>query len=337
MTFRKIVIVVRDTFIEQIEKGVKLLAEYLGYPENPGMYQSPPKAFYWKKYFVDDLMLPKHPYKFPPITTGSNFLEIIFGSIPKADPVPRFYFNNLQDGYFAFYVPNYSNSYFLPDFVSALLQVRWKFCEDLSSIEIFRETLLFVLVVYTWIIHMRVALNWYISFNPHGFPLAYFTGLTDWFEQALADYLPSLNGLPIAYTLLGTLTGRFADIVNHLVFTMPYLPSEGKKTYAVVKGELIPVVKFTALPSLWSKYPIPNNIREYWYTKRPDILKYLLKVYKDENIQFLPDRIISQSQVLLNSNIISDIGIIYNIHLHHSSELKVIINSLIYYSTIIEI
>jgi hypothetical protein len=37
---------------------------------------------------------------------------------------------------------------------------------------------------------------------------------------------------------------------------------------------------------------IPNDIREFWYKERPDILDYMQKAYKDLDIQFLPDNII---------------------------------------------
>jgi hypothetical protein len=42
----------------------------------------------------------------------------------------------------------------------------------------------------------------------------------------------------------------------------------------------------------WYRYPIPNDLREFWYYERPDILEYLQKAYKDVDIQFLPNNII---------------------------------------------
>ncbi|KAI2508750.1 hypothetical protein MHU86_5718 (chloroplast) [Fragilaria crotonensis] len=52
---------------------------------------------------------------------------------------------------------------------------------------------------------------------------------------------------------------------------------------------------------MWYKYPIPNEIREFWYNDRPDILKYMQEAYKNVDIQFLPDRIINQSDLLKTS------------------------------------
>ena len=61
------------------------------------------------------------------------------------------------------------------------------------------------------------------------------------------------------------------------------------------------VLIFKYLPILWYKYPIPNEIREFWYNDRPDILKYMQDAYKNVDIQFLPDQIINQSDLLKTS------------------------------------
>ena len=63
------------------------------------------------------------------------------------------------------------------------------------------------------------------------------------------------------------------------------------------------VLVFHYLPILWYRYPIPNEIREFWYNERPDILDYMQKAYKDFDIQFLPDRIIKElNQKILTQN-----------------------------------
>jgi hypothetical protein len=54
------------------------------------------------------------------------------------------------------------------------------------------------------------------------------------------------------------------------------------------------VLVFHYLPILWYRYPIPNDIREFWYNERPDILDYMQKAYKDLDIQFLPDSLIQE-------------------------------------------
>ena len=52
------------------------------------------------------------------------------------------------------------------------------------------------------------------------------------------------------------------------------------------------VLVFHYLPILWYRYPIPNEIREFWYNQRPEILDYMQKAYKDLDLQFLPDSLI---------------------------------------------
>ena len=54
------------------------------------------------------------------------------------------------------------------------------------------------------------------------------------------------------------------------------------------------VLVFHYLPTLWYRHSIPNDIREFWYNERPDILDYMQKAYKDLDIQFLPQNILEE-------------------------------------------
>ena len=69
---------------------------------------------------------------------------------------------------------------------------------------------------------------------------------------------------------------------------MPFLPSEGEETKLLINQQLKDVLVFHYLPVLWSRYAIPNDIREFWYRERPEILDYMQKAYKNFDIQFLP-------------------------------------------------
>ena len=75
---------------------------------------------------------------------------------------------------------------------------------------------------------------------------------------------------------------------------MPFLPSEGEETKVYINNQMKDVILFHYLPILWYRYPIPNEIREFWYKERPDILNYMQKAYKDLNIQFLPDSLLQE-------------------------------------------
>ena len=85
---------------------------------------------------------------------------------------------------------------------------------------------------------------------------------------------------------------------------MPFLPSEGEETKLLINEQMKNVLVFHYLPILWYRYPIPNDIREFWYNERPDILEYMEKAYRDLDIQFLPDDIVSQlNQEKLTSSV----------------------------------
>jgi hypothetical protein len=150
-------------------------------------------------------------------------------------------------------------------------------------------------------ISFRIFIAWLISINPYTFPIAYFIAFVDWIEEYAIGLMPVVGGIGLATPLLLTLIGKAADSLNHLVFTMPFLPSEGVPGKAIVNGDIKDVLIFKYLPILWYKYPIPNEIREFWYNDRPDILKYMQEAYKNVGIQFLPDRIINQSDLLKTS------------------------------------
>ena len=82
---------------------------------------------------------------------------------------------------------------------------------------------------------------------------------------------------------------------------MPFLPSEGEEQKLLINDQMKDVLVFHYLPILWYRYPIPNEIREFWYKERPDILNYLQKAYKEVDIQFLPDSVINELNQQLSS------------------------------------
>jgi hypothetical protein len=151
-----------------------------------------------------------------------------------------------------------------------------------------------VIFGYAQLVSLRIALSWFISINPYTVPWIYLVAMIDWTEEAMMGVVPTIAGLNLTGTIVSILLGRFADSMNHLVFTMPFLPSEGQPAKALINEELRDVLVFRYLPILWYRYPIPNEIREYWYNERPDILKYMQKAYKNLDIQFLPDRVVEE-------------------------------------------
>lgn len=290
----------REEFFALIALGFQKLADYLGYPVNPGMPLYPTRTYFWNSNGVVN-NLPIRTIRFPPQSNPQNYIEVLIGDAPKPASIPRIFYESNTDGFYSFYMENYKNILFLPNWFSEFLQVQCHFCLDISFLEVLREVLFASLVTYYSLISLRIVLNWIISINPYTFPFAYFIALVDWVEESSEGYIPVLGGVGLATPLLYVLVGRLADCLNHLVFTMPFLPSEGVPGKALIDGDMKDVLIFKYLPILWYKYPIPNEIREHWYNERPDILEYMQEAYKNVDIQFLPERIINQPNLLESS------------------------------------
>ena len=285
---------VRTALYEIIENAVTTIAGIFGYPDNPGMptISDLPKDVYSRSTFLESL--PHHKTFWPPVQKPETWFETIFGPAPKLDTVPRYIYESQQEGFYNFYIENYRNIFFLPDWLSEFLQVKLNLCLDLTLLETIREVLFVGLMVYCQIIILRIALSWFIYINPYTFPWCYLAAAVDWTEDLLQGVVPSVLGVNITGSVFLGILGVAADSLNHLVFTMPFLPSEGEETKVLINQQMKDVLVFHYLPILWYRHPIPNELREFWYKERPDILNYLQKAYKNVDIQFLPDSIIQK-------------------------------------------
>ena len=278
---------VRTVFYNIVEGFFQTLAKLFGYPENPGM----PTIFKFsnESYVIDNL--PSRQTFWPPIQRPETWFEMLVGPSPKVDAVPRYIYESKEEGFYNFYIENYKNIYFLPDWLSEFLQVRLNLCLDITFLETIREVLFVGLMVYSQIVILRIALSWFIYINPYTVPWCYLVAAVDWTEDILQGIVPSILGVNITGSVFLGILGVLADSLNNLVFTMPFLPSEGEETKLLINQQMKDVLVFHYLPISWFRYPIPNNIREYWYNERPDILDYMQKAYKDLPINFLPDNI----------------------------------------------
>ncbi len=285
---------IRTAFYQIVESLFKKLAGLFGYPENPGMstvYGLSDEASL-RSQFLENL--PLHQTFWPPIQRPENWFETIVGPSPKIDAIPRYVYENREEGFYNFYIENFKNAYFLPDWFSEFLQVRLNFCLDITLLETIREVFFIGLVIYSNIVILRITLSWFIYINPYTVPWCYVVAAVDWTEEVLQGVVPAILGVNITGTIFLGILGVLADSLNHLVFTMPFLPSEAEESKLTVQEEIKDVLIFHYLPILWYRYPIPNEIREYWYKERPEILDYMLKAYKDSDIQFLPDSVLQQ-------------------------------------------
>ena len=149
-------------------------------------------------------------------------------------------------------------------------------------------------VVYTQIVVLRIAISWLIYINPYTVPWSYISVSVDWTEDVLQGIVPAILGVNITGSIFLGILGVLGDALNHIVFTMPFLPSEGEEIKLLINQEVKDVLVYHYLPVSWYRYSIPNEIRNYWYHERPDILEYMQKSYKDLNIPLLPDNVIQE-------------------------------------------
>ena len=299
---------IRTAFYEIVGNLFEKIAGIFGYPENPGMltiYEMP-NTVYARSQFFDSL--PKHKTYWPPIQRPETWFEMFVGPSPKVDAIPRYIYESKEEGFYNFYIENYKNMYFLPDWVSEFIQVRLNICLDISLLETIREVLFIGLMIYSQMVVLRIAISWLIYINPYTFPWCYLAAAVDWTEDVLQGIVPAILGVNITGSVFLGVLGVIADSLNHLVFTMPFLPSEAEETKLLINQEMKDVLVFHYLPISWYRYPIPNNIREFWYYQRPDILEYMQTAYKDLDIQFLPNTIIQELNQKGNIDLTSQIN-----------------------------
>ena len=330
---------VRNVFYEIVGTFFKKIAGLFGYPDNPGMptISDLPSDLYSRARFLDSL--PNHKTFWPPIQRPETWFEMIFGPAPKVEAVPRYIYERKEEGFYNFYIENYKNIYFLPDWFSEFVQVRCNICLDITLLETMREVLFVGLMVYSQIVILRIALSWFIYINPYTFPWCYIAAAVDWTEDVLQGIVPAILGVNITGSVFLGVLGVLADSLNHLVFTMPFLPSEGEETKLLINQQMKDVLVFHYLPILWYRYPIPNDIREFWYNERPDILDYMQKAYQDFDIQFLPDRIVEEfNQKVLTTNLsmTSELLTVPANHLSHSIPTELLsVNTLLHTTTVL--
>lgn len=280
---------IQNNFYRIINQFFKIIAGFFGYPENPGMPVTPDalNEIQFKSELIDNL--PTHKTFWPPIQRPETWFEMVVGPTPKVDIVPRYSYESKSEGFYNFYIENYKNIYFLPDWLSEFIQVRLNICLDMTVLEMIRETLFVGLMVYSQIVIFRITLAWFISINPYRVPWCYLAAAVDWTEDLLQGIIPAILGINITGSVFLGILGVIADSLNHLVFTMPFLPSEGEETKLLINQQMKNVLVFHYLPILWYRYPIPNEIREFWFQNRPDILNYMQAAYGGLNINFLPN------------------------------------------------
>ena len=265
------------------------IARFLGYPDVPGMPVYPTDEESYREITRNDF-LPTHITVIPPdqYEDPETLTESLIGILPYTMPVEKHFYEHQSEGYYNFYIENYNNMFFLPDWLSAYIQMHFNITVDHSNLEICREIFFYAVLLYGAIVTARSYLFWFISINPYTVPWVFLVDFVDWIYDSMAGVLPCVVGIDLIPSIFGMIVGKIADSANHLVFTMPFLPSEGMEVKMLIDGDVTPVVQFHYLPFLWYKFPIPMDLREFWYNDRPDILEFMEKNYHQFDINFRP-------------------------------------------------
>ena len=326
MTLATKILDFKVVFVSGLESLTEQIAtKIFNYPQNLGMPIAP--EYDTKQQSMVDYLsqLPVHETNFPPPAAPATLSQVFFGNFPDMSRIDRTFYEHKSDGFYNFYVPNYKNIFFLPDWLSQWLQIHFNISVDTTSLEIVQQSLFLGLIGFFFLVEFRMKLYWFLTINPYTRPWIYLISLTDWIQDFMTGLSPVMLGVDLTAPIILGLTGKLADSLNHLVFTMPFLPSEGQPGKMIIDNEIQDVILFRYLPSLWYTHPIPNQLREFWYTERLDILNFMKKNYAHLNIEFLPDNILkdlSQHQQLtkpvvdnlsylpeLSSNLLSKLSI----------------------------
>ena len=303
MTLANKILEFKLVFVSGLESLTeKIATKIFHYPQNLGMPIAPPYDVQHQTMVDYVSKLPSHNTMFPPPAAPVTLSQVIFGNFPEMSKIDRIFYEHKSDGFYNFYVPNYKNIFFLPDWLSQWLQLQFNISIDTTPLEIIQQSLFLGLVGFFFLVDFRMKMYWFLTINPYTRPWIYIISLTDWIQDVMTGLSPVMLGLDLTPSIVLGLTGKLADSLNHLVFTMPFLPSEGQPGKMVIDDQIKDVILFRYLPSLWYTHPIPNNLREFWYTERLDILNFMKKNYVHLDIQFLPDRILKdisqQSQAI---------------------------------------
>ena len=205
-----------------------LYNKYFGFPEgNKGMpytYTDPTKTWDHINYMQD---APIHEVRNWQEPEAMNFTEVLFGRSKPMNQVVRHSLSNEHDGFYAFTHQNFRNLFYLSDNVSSFLQLRLH-QTFASDSEIYLSVAYDFVVFYAAAYSFRLTMSWFLYINIYTRPWVYLATGLDWMEECFGGSAPTLGGTSSIGVIISSALGYLSDCMNHLVFTMPYLPSEGE-------------------------------------------------------------------------------------------------------------
>ena len=151
-----------------------------------------------------------------------TLLEAFLGNLPHANTIEKVFYEHKADGFYNFYVENYRNMFFLPDWLSQWMQLNLDMSVDITVLELAREAVFLGLLFFLAVLHLRIQLYWFLTINPYTRPWVYFISLTDWIFDVVAGFSPVVLGLDLSSAIISGFVGKVADNLNHLVFAFTF-------------------------------------------------------------------------------------------------------------------
>ena len=219
-----------------------------------------------------------------------NWIDILF-------PPPKSYFNSHifllnsgKDAFIGFIVSQQAT--FIPDILSEYIQLYGGINapDDTLSLVIFQRCVYDFVRMFTSLCGFRLLFSLILIINPYTFPWILIVTSTEWFLESLSGLIPVFLGVDFSGVLALNILAAITDYIKKLVFTMPYLPSEGIKETIGSHN----VYRFGGIPQLWQEHGIPSQLKEEWYKERPEIIEHFFKYYNDAGIKFLPARVLEE-------------------------------------------
>lgn len=240
---------------------------------------------------------------------GKSYIDIFKPEGTLFNPPLVYFYTDPVEGFFNLFVVESGGTspVYLPNWLAELIQLATNQQLTVLVMRDIQEWTYEFLKIFKTLCQMRATLWWWLMFNPYQQPFNTLRVLTEWYLTAFIGIFPVIIGIDIGSTMGLALLGHSVDLLGRLAFTVPYLPKEGELIKAADLStidnpnlsEMLTeygkdVRIFRNLPELWYKYPIPNSLREDWYTNKPEITEHLIKTYYDLGIDFLPDRLLKE-------------------------------------------
>ena len=248
---------------------------------------------------------------------GKSYIDIFKPEGSVFNPPLIYFYTDPVEGFFNLFVveSGATSPVYLPNWLAEIIQLATNQQLTIMFLRDIQEWAYEFLKIFKTLCQMRTTLWWWLMFNPYQQPFNTLRVLTEWYLTAFIGIFPVIIGIDIGSTIGLGLLGHTVDVLGRLAFTMPYLPGEGEfykaKDLANIDNPNLAqmlteygqdVRIFRNLPDLWYKYPIPNAIREDWYTNRPQITEHLIKNYYGLGVDFLPDRLLKELYEKVNQD-----------------------------------